>query len=145
MNVKNTVSIEEKFDENIKIFADKVRIEQVIRNLLVNSIKFTSKGVIRIETHVNLEEQNVQIIVSDSGLGIPEEILSSIFEKFVTKGHGVENQMGTGLGLYLCKGIIEAHGGNISAKNNKEVGATFSFTIPIEEKKLQKEKEIITK
>ena len=143
MNVKNSVTIEEKLDENIEIFADKIRIEQVIRNLLVNSIKFTAKGVIRIETHVNLEEQNVQVIVSDSGLGIPKEILSTIFEKFVTKGHGVENQMGTGLGLYLCKGIIEAHGGSISAKNNKDVGATFSFTIPIEEKKL--EKEIITK
>lgn len=145
MNVKSSVTIEEKLDENIEIFADKVRIEQVIRNLLVNSIKFTAKGVIRIETHVNLEEQNVQVIVSDSGLGIPKEILSTIFEKFVTKGHGVENQMGTGLGLYLCKGIIEAHGGSISAKNNKDVGATFSFTIPIEEKKLQKEKEILTK
>ncbi len=145
MNLKNTVSIEEKLDENVEIFADKVRIEQVIRNLLVNSIKFTSKGIIRIETHVNLEDQKLQIIVSDSGLGIPEEILPNIFEKFVTKGHGLENQMGTGLGLYLCKGIIEAHGGNISAKNNKKAGATFSFTIPIEEKKFQKEKEIISK
>ena len=145
MNVKNSVFIEEKLDENIEILADKVRIEQVIRNLLVNSIKFTAKGTIRIETHVNLEEQNVQVIVSDSGLGIPKEIISTIFEKFVTKGHGVENQMGTGLGLYLCKGIIEAHGGSISAKNNSDVGATFSFTIPIEEKKLQTEKEIITK
>ncbi len=144
MNLRKTVKIEEKLDENIEIFADRVRLEQVIRNLLVNSIKFTSEGTIRVETHVNQEEQNVQVIVSDSGLGIPEEILPNIFEKFVTKGHGVENQLGTGLGLYLCKGIIEAHGGTISAKNNKKSGATFSFVIPLTPKKIEQTKEIAT-
>ena len=144
-NLRNSVRIEEKLDENVEIFADRVRLEQVIRNLLVNAIKFTAEGVIRIETHVNQEEQSLQIIVSDSGSGIPEEILSNIFDKFVTKGHGVENQMGTGLGLYLCKGIIEAHGGSIAAKNAKNSGAVFSLTIPISPKKLEKTKEIATK
>ena len=145
MNLRDSVRIEEKLDENVEIIADRVRLEQVIRNLLVNAIKFTSEGVIRIETHVNQEEQKLQVIVTDSGLGIPKEIISNIFEKFVTKGHGVENQMGTGLGLYLCKGIIEAHGGNISAKNGQKSGAVFSFMIPISPKKLEKTKEIATK
>ena len=145
LNLRSSVRIEEKLDENVEIFADRVRLEQVIRNLLVNAIKFTSEGVIRIETHVNQEEQNLQVIVSDSGTGIPKEILSKIFEKFVTKGHGVENQMGTGLGLYLCKGIIEAHGGSITAKNGKKSGAIFSFSIPIVPKKLEKTKEIARK
>lgn len=145
LNLRDSVKIEEKLDENVEIIADRVRLEQVIRNLLVNAIKFTSEGTIRVETHVNQEEQNLQVIVSDSGLGIPEDILSNIFEKFVTKGHGVENQMGTGLGLFLCKGIIEAHGGNISAKNGQKSGAVFSFTIPIAPKKLEKSEEIATK
>ena len=125
MNLRDSVRIEEKLDENVEIIADRVRLEQVIRNLLVNAIKFTSEGVIRIETHVNQEEQKLQVIVTDSGLGIPKEIISNIFEKFVTKGHGVENQMGTGLGLYLCKGIIEAHGGNISANNGQNLEPYF--------------------
>ena len=145
LNLRESVKIEEKLDENVEILADRVRLEQVIRNLLVNAIKFTSEGTIRIETHVNQEEQNLQVIVTDSGLGIPKEILSNIFEKFVTKGHGVDNQMGTGLGLYLCKGIIEAHGGKISAKNGQKSGAVFSFNIPISPKKLEKTKEIATK
>lgn len=140
VNLNNDVEIHENLDENIEIEIDRVRLEQVLRNLLNNAIKFTDKGSIRIATHVNLEEKKLLVIVSDSGLGIPEDILPNVFGKFVTKGHAEENQTGTGLGLFLCKGIIQAHGGEIIAKNNADGGATFEFTIPIQEKILKSQK-----
>ena len=79
-------------------------------------------------------------------MGIPDEILDKIFEKFVTKGNKYEKQSGTGLGLFLCKGIIEAHGGQIAAHNNFESGATFEFTLPISSKnKIQNLPELASK
>jgi len=131
INLKKPVIIRENLDENIVVEVDRVRISQVFRNLLNNAIKFTPKGTITIETHVYPDENKIQVRVLDTGLGIPEEILPMIFEKFVTKGLKHEEQSGTGLGLFLCKGIIEAHGGKISAQNNFDGGATFEFTIPI--------------
>ncbi len=141
-NLNDGLKIIENLDENIEIGGDSVRLEQVIRNLLNNAIKFTDKGTIRVTTHVNLEEDSLMVIVSDSGLGIPEEVLPDVFGKFVTKGHGQENQSGTGLGLFLCKGIIEAHGGKIFARNNREKGATFEFTVPISEKILKSQEAV---
>jgi len=104
---ESLIEIKEKLDENIEIDLDRVRIEQVLRNLLNNAIKFTPKGSIEIVTHVNQEKDELQILVSDSGHGIPQDVLPNIFEKFVTKNLDSENQSGTGLGLFLCKGIIE--------------------------------------
>ncbi len=131
INSKN-VTLHENYDEDIEIQVDRMRFDQVMRNLLTNATKFTQKGQIKVSTHVNIDENYVQVIVSDNGAGIPKEIISKIFDKFVTKGHG--NQSGTGLGLFLCKGIIEAHGGKISAENNENGGATFEFKLPITSK-----------
>lgn len=106
--------------------ADRDRISQVISNLLHNAIKFTDKGDITIMSeHVG---DNIKISVKDNGVGIDHQIIPILFSKFVTK-----SDKGTGLGLYICKGIIEAHGGDITAENNQEGigGATFSFTLPI--------------
>jgi signal transduction histidine kinase len=135
INLKKPIIIRENFDENIVVEIDKVRIGQVLRNLLNNSIKFTPKGTISIDTHVYHDKNKIQVKISDTGLGIPEEILPNIFGKFVTKGIKNE-QSGTGLGLFLCKGIIEAHNGMIIAKNNFDEGASFEFTIPISQKNL---------
>jgi len=131
ISLKKPIIIRENLDENIAVEVDRVRISQVFRNLLNNAIKFTLKGTITIETHVYQDENKIQVRVLDTGLGIPKEILPRIFEKFVTKGLKHEEQSGTGLGLFLCKGIIEAHGGKISAQNNFDCGATFEFTIPV--------------
>ena len=131
ISLKKPIIIRENLDENIAVEVDRVRISQVFRNLLNNAIKFTPKGTITIETHVYPDENKIQVKVLDTGLGIPKEILPRIFEKFVTKGLKHEEQSGTGLGLFLCKGIIEAHGGKISAQNNFDGGSTFEFTIPI--------------
>ncbi len=131
INLKKPIIIRENLDENVLVEVDRVRIGQVFRNLLNNAIKFTPKGTITIETHVYPDENRIQVRVLDTGLGIPKEILPKIFDKFVTKGIINEEHAGTGLGLFLCKGIIESHGGKISAKNNFGGGAAFEFTIPI--------------
>jgi signal transduction histidine kinase len=105
--------------------ADESRLFGALSNILKNAIKFTEEGTIRI----TLEEVDGQAVVSvrDAGRGIDPEIFPKLFEKFVTK-----SEQGTGLGLYLSKGFIEAHGGRIWAENNRdEKGATFGFTLPL--------------
>ena len=133
ISLKKPIVIRENLDENVEVEIDKIRIGQVLRNLLNNAIKFTPKGVISIDTHVYHDENKILVKISDTGLGIPKEVLPNIFGKFVTKGIKDE-QSGTGLGLFLSKGIIEAHNGKISAQNNIDGGASFEFTIPITQK-----------
>jgi signal transduction histidine kinase len=108
---------------SISIFADKERIYQVIYNLLANSVKFTHEGYIRVVVERNSHEIIVSVV--DSGKGIDSDIMTRLFTKFSTK-----SETGTGLGLFICKSIIEAHGGKIWAKNNSGgKGSTFSFTL----------------
>ncbi len=125
------IKIIEYLDENVIIEADKTRIEQVLRNILGNAIKFTENGAVTVKTHLDKKAAELIFTISDTGLGIPEDILPNIFGKFVTKGHEMENQSGNGLGLFLCKGIISAHGGRIFAHNNKDAGSTFEFSLPL--------------
>jgi signal transduction histidine kinase len=111
---------------SIMIEGDRERIFEVISNLLSNAIKFTEKG----EVIVVLDERDGQAIVSvrDTGSGIAPEIYPNLFTKFATK-----SEKGTGLGLFLAKNIIEAHGGKVWGENNKDgIGATFTFSLPIE-------------
>ncbi len=97
---------------------------------MINSIKFTKKGSITIVAKRTYNK--VFIKISDSGLGIYKDILSRLFDKFITG-----SPSGTGLGLYICKNIIETHGRNIWAKNNdQDKEATFTFTLPIDTQKL---------
>jgi two-component system, OmpR family, sensor histidine kinase VicK len=114
----------------IYVQADKVRLYEVIANLLSNALKFTQKGTISISTEIisNMSNNSGEVIIriSDTGVGIHPEILSRLFTKFATR-----SDRGTGLGLFICKGIVEAHGGKIWAENNSDGnGATFSFTLP---------------
>jgi signal transduction histidine kinase len=117
--------------DKIFINADKTRLTQVISNLLDNAFKFTEEGFIIITTRItnnNYATNNkVIVIIKDSGIGIDNEILPRLFTKFVTK-----SDQGTGLGLFIVKKIIEAHGGKIWAENNSNgIGSTFYFTLPI--------------
>ena len=141
----------ESQQDPISVFADKIRIFEVLSNLLNNAIKFSSGEPITISAikvqnngneikHVNdndpeyvekdsekKKDELVLISVKDEGKGIDEEILPRLFNKFVTK-----SDQGTGLGLFIAKNIVEAHGGQIWAQNNmNEKGATFSFTLPL--------------
>ena len=132
-NKNNKVQILYEPNRN-KIFvnADKTRLTQAISNILDNSLKFTQEGFIIITTRITNKEKDdkdnkVIVIIKDSGIGIDNEILPRLFTKFVTKSN-----QGTGLGLFIVKKIIEAHGGKIWAENNSNgIGSTFYFTLPI--------------
>jgi signal transduction histidine kinase len=110
----------------VYIEGDKLRLYQVIANLLRNAIKFTKEGTISISTDMK-DNTEVTITIKDTGAGIHPEILPKLFTKFATK-----SDMGTGLGLYISKVIVEAHAGRIWAENNSDgKGATFAFTLPL--------------
>jgi signal transduction histidine kinase len=120
-------------EQNLTIEADKGLLNQVLDNLLSNAIKFTKiiddDAIITITTKRGEYNCNNNIIVSikDNGTGIDQEIMPRLFSKFATK-----SEAGTGLGLFISKNIIKAHGGNIWAENNIDgKGATFRFTLPI--------------
>jgi signal transduction histidine kinase len=113
---------------------DRSRVSQVISNLLDNALKFTNECEM-IEMEIKREVMNCQkyavITIRDNGRGIHTEILPKLFTKFATK-----SEKGTGLGLFICKNIVKAHGGTIWAKNNDGGnGATFSFSLPLVEPK----------
>ncbi|MFL6324456.1 MAG: ATP-binding protein [Nitrososphaeraceae archaeon] len=126
---KNVILLYQQHDEGINytIQADKGRLNQVMSNLISNAIKFTEEGSIIITSKKEDNENKVIVSVKDSGIGIHPEILPRLFQKFATKLY-----QGTGLGLYISKGILEAHGGKMWAENNPDgKGATFSFSLPI--------------
>ncbi len=131
LNLNEKIKIETSLEKGINVEADRVRIGQVVRNLLNNALKFTEKGTIRVIIQYNLQKNLVEVIIKDRGLGIHPDILPKLFNKFITKGPKTESWKGNGLGLYLSREIINAHGGHIFAYNNKDIGATFKFTIPI--------------
>jgi two-component system, OmpR family, sensor histidine kinase VicK len=115
--------------KGIFIEADKNRINQVISNLLSNAIKFTDEGTVSITVVPNANE--IVVSITDTGPGIDSEILPRLFTKFATK-----SSSGTGLGLFISKSIIDAHGGRIWGKNNypEGKGATFGFSLPLHNK-----------
>jgi len=123
------------YDSNkldIFVDADKQRITRVVYNLLNNAIKFTQEGTIYINLERKKEDANnngyVVISVKDTGQGINPEIFAKLFTKFATKSEAG----GSGLGLFISKSIVEAHGGRIWAENNADgKGATFAFSLPI--------------
>jgi len=112
--------------EDILVDADRDRLTQVISNLLSNSLKFTEEGSISVTAEKSLDVREVIVRIRDTGSGIHPEVLPRLFSKFVTKS----DVGGTGLGLFICKSIIEAHGGKIWAENNQSgKGATFTFSL----------------
>ncbi|MGA8081234.1 MAG: HAMP domain-containing sensor histidine kinase, partial [Candidatus Nitrosopolaris sp.] len=114
--------------ESTLLRADKERLTQVISNLLDNAIKFTNRGMISIIIDKSSNGQEVTISVKDTGSGIHPDILPRLFSKFVSKSF-----QGTGLGLFISKSIIEAHGCKVWAENNLDgKGATFTFSLPID-------------
>jgi signal transduction histidine kinase len=124
-NVKLIMTLDEG---DVPVSADKHRVNQVIHNLLNNAIKFTKQGHILISAEKEKKfGKEVIIKIQDSGVGINSDIMPRLFTKFATKSHA-----GTGLGLFISKSIVEAHGGRIWAENGPAgTGATFSFTMPI--------------
>ena len=119
--------------EDLFVYADKNRIQQVISNMLNNAYQFTENGKIIVKIKKDYSNKQVKISVQDDGKGIDKGILHTLFQKFTTK-----SEIGTGLGLYISKNIVEAHGGTISGYNNPDgKGATFEFTLLLENSKNQ--------
>jgi signal transduction histidine kinase len=113
--------------QQVVIKADKTRIAQVLMNLLDNSINFSQDGIISVTTTIDRNANSITVSVKDAGSGISPDVISRLFSKFATA-----SEKGTGLGLYISKKIIEAHGGKIWAENNKDgEGATFAFSLPL--------------
>jgi signal transduction histidine kinase len=106
---------------------DRSQVERVLTNLVVNAIRSTQQGEIKISAQPRGD--SVAISVSDSGSGIPPEYLPHIFEKFVQVPGGANG--GAGLGLAISKLIVEAHGGQISVQSEPSKGSTFTFTLPV--------------
>ena len=137
LTIKESKDVKLRYEpKDILIVADKVRVGRVISNLLNNAIKFTSRGEITISV-IKLKHNNnnnddddgsgeIQVNIKDTGTGLSPAILPKLFSKFVSTDSG-----GTGLGLFVSRNIVEAHGGKIQAQNNDDgIGAMFSFTIP---------------
>jgi signal transduction histidine kinase len=137
LTIKESKHVKLRYEpKDILIIADKVRVGRVISNLLNNAIKFTSRGEITISV-IKLKHNNnnnddddgsgeIQVNIKDTGTGLSPAILPKLFSKFVSTDSG-----GTGLGLFVSRNIVEAHGGKIYAQNNDDgIGTMFSFTIP---------------
>lgn len=111
---------------SVRLWVDPHRVEQVLLNLLSNAIKFTSKGFISLFYEV--EDMFVRVSVMDTGIGISEEKLESVFERFVKLD---DFYQGVGLGLPICKMIVEQLGGEIGVRSELGKGSTFWFTLPL--------------
>ncbi|MCM8782999.1 MAG: cell wall metabolism sensor histidine kinase WalK [Candidatus Omnitrophica bacterium] len=121
-------------DEGLpQINVDPNRIIQVLNNLIGNAIKFTpSGGTITIEAHLIREDNELEVSVQDTGIGIPKEDLPRIFDKFFQVGERAPTDIsGTGIGLSIAKEIIKLHGGRIWAESEKGKGAKFIFRVPL--------------
>jgi PAS domain S-box-containing protein len=110
------------------VFADSDKVEQVLTNLVENAIKYTDDGEVSVGG--STEDSVVRISVSDQGEGIPAENRATVFNKFFRFGPALDTT-GTGLGLYISKGLIEAHGGRIWVEEAPGGGARFTFTLPL--------------
>jgi two-component system, OmpR family, sensor histidine kinase VicK len=128
-NGKNVGLVLLNADKAAFVVADRGRISQVLSNLVSNALKFTKSGTVSVSIEeVKNDDYNKEFIaaVKDTGTGIDSDIMSQLFTKFVSK-----SQTGTGLGLFISKSIVEAHGGRIWAENNPDgKGATFRFSLP---------------
>ncbi|WP_066678078.1 MULTISPECIES: ATP-binding protein [unclassified Chryseobacterium] len=129
----NKFLVEENIDPKIEVYSDNTKINQVFMNILANANKFTENGEIKVITKAeSIDENTVALttIISDTGVGISKSDLEKIFEPYYqgVLSEDVEN-LGAGLGLSLCKEIVELYSGNISVDSEQNIGTTVSFTI----------------
>ena len=117
--------------DQIILTVDSIRLSQVLRNILDNSIKFTKRGK-KIRVSIKREDKKISIAVADQGVGIPKAKLDQIFDKFmqVNNTH-TKYKGGVGLGLFIAKRIVELHGGKIRAHKNDDGGTTISIILPL--------------
>ncbi|UCH42444.1 MAG: PAS domain S-box protein [Dehalococcoidales bacterium] len=113
------------------VYADRIRLERILRNLLENAVKYSPEGG-RIQVSAKPDEENLIISVSDQGIGISATEQTKLFASFQRiEDNGLEEVGGLGLGLLVCRRLVEAHGGRIWVESEPGKGSTFSFTIPL--------------
>jgi signal transduction histidine kinase len=120
-------------DEQVLVRADKDRISQVLSNLLDNAVKYnTPGGSVRVGVRARENAQEAELTVTDRGIGFEPQQSEEVFERFARLGNVANHSRGMGLGLFICRQIMEAHGGNIEAHSDGPgKGATFTVTVPL--------------
>jgi signal transduction histidine kinase len=128
---EDKITVENKVEKGLQVPHDAERINQVLTNLIKNSLKAVKPNTGKITITSEEDSSEVRIHVTDNGVGIPYEKQSKIFTKFYQVDASLTREKGgSGLGLSICKGIIEAHGGKISLKSTPDVGTTITFSLP---------------
>jgi signal transduction histidine kinase len=129
--LNKSITITTEIPKEISLYTDEYMFSTILRNLLSNAIKFTeNKGKIKIEAQED-NSRFIQISVEDNGVGISKEKQSHLFDlNKSTSTEGTENEVGTGLGLFICKEFTEKHGGEIRVESEPGIGSRFLFTIP---------------
>lgn len=123
---------------------DSAKLKRAVQNIISNSIKFCYNGG-HIEVESSVSENRVLFRVTDDGIGVPKEIQGQVFDKFTkAKRVGTNGEHSTGLGLYLCTRILEAHGGGIGMESNGKLGTTVTFTLPVFKKRMDMSKLLIS-
>ncbi len=124
------IAVNAELDHTVEMIScDEEKMKQVMNNLLSNAIKFTNEGYVNVKT--TKSHNYLQVEISDSGVGIPAALKAKLFQKFVqARDLPVSREKGTGLGLVIVKGIIEAHGGKVWVEDNLPRGSKFIFTLP---------------
>ncbi len=112
------------------VAVDRSSISEVMSNLIDNALKYSNDGG-AVTVSAEVEGNFVKVSIADNGIGMPANVIGNLFHKFYRSHRSRETVAGTGIGLYICKGIVESHGGKISVTSTENVGSTFSFTVPI--------------
>jgi len=143
---EKNLELVKEYDNKIPLvlLGDAVRLHQILLNLLSNAIKFTSKGKITIAVRLLNEDKKkatIEFAITDTGTGIPEDKLESIFENFQQATSSTSSTFGgTGLGLAICKQLVEKQGGSILVKSKVDEGSTFSFTLSFQKSIVESKK-----
>jgi len=128
---ENNIIIKQHLDKKILVSHDRERITQVLTNLLKNALDVVNPDTGVIEVFVEDSDKEIKISIKDNGPGIPVEKQKDLFKKFYQVDTSLTREVGgSGLGLAICKGLVEEHGGTISAESTPGVGTTFSFILP---------------
>ena len=124
------LALKREYDDVPPVYADPLRLRQVLTNILANAVKFTEKGSVTVRAHT--EDGFVRFEVEDTGIGIPQEAQERIFEEFQqVDGSSIYRYQGAGLGLAIARRLTMMHGGDIRVKSAEGQGATFYITLPI--------------
>jgi PAS domain S-box-containing protein len=128
---KKEIAISYDIPEDLSVFADSNMFEGIIRNLASNAVKFTNKGGVVNISAKTMPDNSVEISVKDTGIGMGKDITDNLFRLDIdTSRKGTEDELSSGLGLFICKDFIEKHGGKLRVESEEGKGSVFTFTIP---------------